>query len=107
MRATAAAMLALVCGPAMATGQAIPVRQLSAAEAVLPGKYDIRTMIRPLSDGGMILSARRQVVRFPASFTNPTIVIDSTSALLGRATFGVVLVQALGDTTWVVDVNTS
>jgi hypothetical protein len=110
MRATTKLLLLTLCSvsPEAVGGQSIPIRQLSAPEAVAPGKFDYATAIRPLSNGNVVVAARRQVLFFPPSLANPAVILDSTSSTLGRPVGQMtVIIPALGDTTWIVDVNAS
>lgn len=103
------AMLSLLlCGAIPAGAQQVPIRQLSAAEAVTSEKLPVLPVVRPLSDGHVILLQGRRVLLFDADLKSSTVAMDSTVLTSGPLTgLPPTIVPGLADTTYVLDMGSA
>jgi len=105
MRLTTMVLVAAAWGVVPAEAQQkIPIRQLGPAEAVATTKVDAQSLVRPLSDGRVIVAYRRTVGILSADLKTYTSIIDSTSNVkTSSGLTQLALIQARGDTTYVPD----
>lgn len=93
---------ALYCAPAGA--QQIPVRHVGAAEAVAATKIDAQSLVRPLSDGRVIVTRRRSVGILSADLKTFTSIADSSTIARSPSYYAELpIIAGRGDTTYVVD----
>jgi hypothetical protein len=81
MRPTTAVVVAVVFGVVPAEAQSIPIRHVGPPEAVASTKVDAYSLVRPLSDGRVIVTIRRAVGILSADLKTYTSLVDSTSRI--------------------------
>ena len=107
MRLTAVVLIATVCGAVpIQAQQKIPVRQVGPAEAVATVSIDAFSLVRPLSNGRVIVTYKKSVGVLGADLKTYTSIADSTTVTRpppGTAYGVFAIVAGRGDTTYFVD----
>jgi hypothetical protein len=81
--------------------QAIPIRRLGPVEVVAPEKVDAISVLRPLSNGRLLIAIRQRVLFFDSSLTKFSVIADSIS--LAQTTTQIPLAAYYADSTLIVD----
>ncbi|MFO0074413.1 MAG: hypothetical protein ACK55A_20335, partial [Gemmatimonas sp.] len=106
---TASPALAQTAPPTSPTTAQLPVREVTAAIARSAQPILSATMVRPLSDGSVLVNdvQKRQLLRFDASLKNTLVVADTArGALMPYGQRPVGLLPYAGDSSIVVDAST-
>jgi hypothetical protein len=104
MNHTIFAVAMMMGNGAVAAAQQIPVRRLGPAEAVASTKVDARSLVRPLSDGRVIISRGKAVGILGADLSTYKNIADSSSLGARIGEYGTIaIISARGDTTYIVD----